>query len=96
MFFRLFKIFITFSLIFVLANAGNLVPKQYELYTQNLPGTGDQTSDSTTLNSGPIAFSEAFHFERNIDAEEKDSPSSLNSVNLIIHMIYKVTNKTIK
>jgi hypothetical protein len=96
MFFRLFKIFITFSLIFVLANAGNLVPIQYELNIQNLPGTGDQKSDSTSLNSRPIALSEAFQIERNVDTEEKDSPSSLNSVNLIIYMIYKVTNKTIK
>jgi hypothetical protein len=55
---------------------------------------GKITVDSAEWSDRTFAQLESTQFLEFND--EKDAQSSLNSVNLIIYMIYKVTNKSIK
>ncbi len=97
MFFNLPKILAAFCLLFLVVIGGSITKKEYKSPGMNEPLTVMVATDSTTLlSSGTQSIQKSLPEGGYEVPDENENPSSLNSVNLIIYMIYKVTNKTIK
>jgi len=94
MFFKPSRIFVIFSLIFLIGFSVILSKKADEKSNTTLGEKQTSSIDSIAQKAQSLT-----HFDHQQDSElgskvSKESHSSLNSVNLIIYMIYKVTNKS--
>jgi hypothetical protein len=95
MFFKLGRIFITSSLILLIGFSAFLDTKA--LKKNNTALISERAFSIDSLKEKAIGITTPKHQKDNniVSKINKESRSSLNSVNLIIYMIYKVTNKSL-